>query len=142
MATTTISNHFKYQLADKQIDLSADTLKAVLLGTSFTFDADSHATYSDVSASELSTGNGYTAGGEALTTLTLAEDDTDNRAEMTCDDVQWDASGGDIGPFGAAIIYDDTTSDDTVILCVDFGTDYTIPNGSSFQLKDIEIRVA
>ena len=139
---TTPSNHFKYQLADKQIDLSVDTIKACLMSTAYAFDADAHATYADVSASELSTGNGYTAGGATLTTLALAEDDTNDRAEMTCDDVQWDASGGSIGATGAAIIYDSTTADNTVIMCVDFGTDYTIPAGSSFILKDIAIRVA
>jgi len=140
--TKTFSNHFKYMLADKQIDLSADTIKVILMNTTFSFDQDADATYSDVSADELSTGNGYTAGGATLTSLSLSEDDTDDRAEMTCDDVQWDASGGSIGATGAAIIYDDTTADDTVILCIDFGTDYTIPDGSSFALKDIELRIA
>jgi len=137
-----MSNHYKYQLADKQIDLSADTIKVCLMSTSFAFDADAHATYADVSASEISAGNGYSTGGETLTTLSLSEDDTNDRAEMTCDDVQWDASGGSIGAFGAAVFYDDTTADDTVIMCTDFGVDYTIPDGSSFQLKDIAIRIA
>jgi len=139
--TLTISNHFKYQLMDKQVDLSADTLKIILMDNAFAFDKDAHATLANVTADQLSTANGYTQNDKTLDNLVLAEDDTNDKGKMTCDDVTWTASGGSIGPTGAACIYDDTTSDDTVIGCIDYGTDYTIGDGSSFSIKSIEIDV-
>jgi len=143
----TLSNHFKYQKNAGKIDLTngspaGDTFKIILMNTTFAFDKDAHATLADVISSpspELETGYGYTQQNKELTGGELTEDDANDKATRTFDDVTWTASGGDIGPTGAAIIYDDTTDDDTVVGCIDFGADYTIPNGSSFQLQDITI---
>ena len=88
---------------------------------------------------QLPTLHGYTQNNKTLDNKVLSEDDVNDKGKMICDDVSWTASGGSIGPTGAAIIYDATTADDTVIGCVDYGTDYTIPDGSIFQLKNIEI---
>lgn len=140
--TLTVSNHAKYQFAKKQIDLSADTLKIILMNNTFAFDKDAHATLANVTADQLSTGNGYVQNDETLTTLVLAEDDSNDRGVMSCDDVLWTASGGSIGPSGAACIYDDTTSDDTIIGCIDFGTDYTVTDGNQFQITDILITLS
>ncbi len=137
--TLTLSNHFKYQVAKGNIDLSGDVLKIILMNNTFAFDKDADATLSDVTSDQLSTGNGYTQDNKELASKSLTEDDENDKATMTCDDVSWTADSGSIGPTGAAIIYDDTTSDDTVIGCIDFGEDYTIPDGSSFQITDIEI---
>jgi hypothetical protein len=137
--TLTLSNHFKYQVAKGNADLSADALKIILMNTTFAFDKDADATLSDVTSDQLSTGNGYTQDNKELANKSLTEDDVNDKAKMTCDDVSWTADSGSIGPTGAAIIYDDTTSDDTVIGCIDFGEDFTIPDGSSFQITDIEI---
>ena len=60
------SNKIKYLLATKAIDFANDTFKIILMATGFTFDIDTHHGYADVSASELGTGNGYTAGGNTL----------------------------------------------------------------------------
>jgi len=139
--TLTLSNHFKYQLADGKVDLSADTLKIILMNDTFSFDKDAHADLSNVTADQLSTANGYTQNDKTLANLSLTEDDTNDKAAFTCDDVSWTASGGSIGPTGAAVIYDDTTSDDTVIGCIDFGTDYTIQDGGTLQIKDIAIDI-
>jgi hypothetical protein len=141
----TLSNHFKYQKNAKQIDLSSDTFKIILMDDTFAFDKDAHATLADVISSpshELPTGNGYTQQNKTLSGGTLTEDDANDRAFRTFDNVTWTASGGDIGPTGAAVIYDDTTSDDTVVGCIDFGRDYTIPNGSSLQLQNITVQDA
>ena len=135
----TFSNHVKYQMAIGNIDLPGDTLKAILMNTSFAFDKDAHATLADVTASQIAAGNGYTQDDKTLTSVAVAEDDTNDKAEMTCDDPSWTASGGSIGPFGAMIIYDDTTADDTVVACIDFGTDYTIADGASFTPQDITL---
>ena len=137
--TTTLSNHYKYMLKTGEIDESSDTLKIILMNTTFTFDEDAHATLANVTADQLSTGNGYTQNDKTLANVSVQELDASDKASTTCDDVSWTASGGSIGPFGALIIYDDSTSDDTVIGCIDLGTDYTITDGSSYLQKDITI---
>lgn len=137
--TCTLSNHYKFQLLSGNIDFDADTFKVILMNTTFAFDKDAHATLADVTANQLSTGNGYTQDDKTLTGVSVTEDDDNDKGKVTWSNPTWTADGGDIGPTGAAIIYDDTTADDTIIGCADFGTDYTIPDGSSFQLQDLEV---
>lgn len=135
--TCTLSNHCKYMLMTKAIDFANDTFKVILLNTTFAFDKDAHATLADVTASQLSTGNGYTQDNKTIANVSVTEDDTNDKGTASWDDVTWTAASGDIGPMGAAIVYDETTSDDTVIGCIDFGADYLIPDGSSLQLTNI-----
>lgn len=140
--TKTTSNHYKYQLGTGQIDFSADTIKIILMNTAFAFDKDAHATLADVTASQLATANGYTQNNKALANVSLSEDDTNDYLSVSWDDVTFTASGGDIGPFGAAILYDDTTLDDTVIGCIDLGVDRTIVDGESYQFTDLLITIS
>lgn len=143
--TETLSNHWKYQLGKKMVDVSADTFKIILMNDSFAFDKDAHATLADVIASpsaELATGYGYTRQNKALSSGSWAEDDTNDKGIRTFDNVSWTASGGSIGPTGSAVIYDDTTADKTVVGCIDYGTDYTIPDGASLQITAPAISIA
>jgi hypothetical protein len=133
----TCSNHFKYQLGKKMIDFSADVFKAILMNTTFTFNKDNHATLADVTADQLATLNGYTQNSKTLANVAYSEDDSDDAGKAVWDNVTWTAAGGNIGPTGAAIIYDDSTSDDTIVACIDFGTDYTIPDTANFQLQQL-----
>lgn len=142
--TVTLSNHWRYQLGKKMVDVSADTFKIILMNDTFAFDKDVHATLADVISSpsaELPTNYGYTQQNKALSGGSWAEDDTEDKGIRTFDNVTWTASGGDIGPTGCAIIYDDTSADKTVVGCIDYGTDYTIPNGASFQIQAPKISV-
>lgn len=141
----TLSNHWKYQLGKKLVDVSADDFKIILMNDSFAFDKDAHATLADVIASpsaELATGYGYTRQNKALSSGSWAEDDTNDKGIRTFDNVSWTASGGSIGPTGSAVIYDDTTADKTVVGCIDYGTDYTIPDGASLQITAPAISIA
>jgi len=136
---TTISNHAKYMLATKEIDFDNDVFKVILMDDTFTFDKDADATLSDVTADQLSTANGYTQDDKTLTGISVTEDDSNDKAAITWDNPTWTASGGSIGATGALIVYDDTTADDTVIFCSDFGTDYTITDGTSFQPQNLAV---
>jgi len=136
-AATTVSNHAKFMQATKKIDFANDVFKIILMDTTFAFDRDAHATLSDVTANQLSTGNGYTQDSKILAGVTVTEDDTNDKAAITWDDATFTASGGDIGPTGAHIVYDDTTTDKTVVFCTDFDADYTILDGSSLQIQTI-----
>ena len=141
---TTLSNHFRYMLATKQIDFTAsggDAFKIILMNTTFSFDKDAHATLSDVTASQLATDYGYTQDTKDCTVASITEDDTNDVARVVFSDVTWTASGGAIGASGAAIIYDDTTSDDTVVCCIDFGADGTAQDGFNFQITDIVVDI-
>lgn len=137
----TVSNHAKFKIASGDVNFGSggDVFKVILMNATFTFDKDSHATLSDVTSDQLATEYGYTQDAKVLTGVSLVEDDTNDKAAVTWDNATWTASGGAIGPTGAYIIYDDTTADDTVIACVDFGTDYTINDASSIQLQNIAV---
>lgn len=104
--TLTLSNHYKYQLMKKRIDLSADTLIMILMNNTFAFDEDAHATLADIAADQLATSNGYTQNAKELANKVLTEDDVNDKGKMVCDDVSWTASGGSFGPTGAAVILD------------------------------------
>jgi hypothetical protein len=135
--TATLSNHYKAQLKKGAIDEVNDVFKLILMNTTFAFDKDAHATLADVTADQLATGNGYTQDNKELANQAVDEDDTNDRARFSADPATFTAAGGAIGPTGAAIIYDDTTADDTVVGCIDFGGDITVPEGFSFQISGL-----
>lgn len=142
---TAASNKLKYLLASKIIDFANDSFKIILMGTGFTFDKDTHHGYADVSASELSTGNGYTQNTKTLAGVAVTEDDTDDRCEITWSNVTWTASGGAIGPSPGAIIYDDTVTtptDDPIVGYIDFGGDQTQADGGTATISNIEVRIS
>ena len=142
---STPSNKIKYLLATKAIDFANDTFKIILMATGFTFDIDTHHGYADVSASELGTGNGYTAGGNTLAGVAVTEDDTDDRTEVTWNNTTWTASGGSIGPTPGAIIYDDTVTSptaDPIVGYIDFGGDQTQSDGGVATIANIEFRIS
>ena len=134
---STLSNHYKRNLISGESPIGGHTYKCALMNTTFVFDRDTHATFADVLANEIATTGGYTLSGEALVVTSLTEDDTNNRARLAFDNKTFTASGESMAASGSAIIYDDTSSDDTVVGCIDFGTDYTTPNGSSLQIQSI-----
>jgi len=140
--TTEPSNKIKYLLATKAIDFANDTFKIALMQTGFTFNKDTHHGYANISASELSTANGYTAGGNTLAGVAVTEDDTDDRTEVVWNNTTWTASGGSIGPTPGAIIYDDTVADDPIVGYIDFGGDQTQANGGAATISNIEVRLA
>ena len=143
--SSTLSNKMKFLLASKAIDFANDTFKIILMNTGFVFDRDTHHGYADVSAYELATGNGYTQNDKTLSGVTVTEDDTDDRCEVTWDNVQWTAFGGSIGPTPGAIIFDDTVTSpqaDPIIGYIDFGGDQTQADGGVATIANIEVRIA
>lgn len=143
--SATLSNKMKFLLASKVIDFANDSFKIILMDTGFTFNKDTHHGYADLSASELGTGNGYTQNDKTLAGVTVTEDDTDDRCEVTWDNVTWTASGGSIGPTPGAIIFDDTVTTptaDPIIGYIDFGGDQTQSDGGVATISNIEVRIA
>jgi hypothetical protein len=140
---STVSNHFKYQVMAGEIDFSSDEFRTILMQDSFAFDEDTHATYLAVSGEEIPTGGGYTARGIELLSGELTENDTNDKGKMVWgSNPTWTAAGGSIGPAGAAVIFDETSSDDTVVGCIDFGEDHTATEGLTIQIRSGEVTLA
>ena len=138
----TLSNHFKYVKNTGGIDFSSDVFKIILMNTTFAFDKDAHALLADVTADQLATANGYTQDDKTLSGIAIAEDDANDMFTASWDAVTWTATGGSIGPSGAACIYDDTATDNPIVGCIDFGIDVTATSGTDFEITQIEYRDA
>lgn len=135
----TLSNHYKYQKAHGYINFATDVFKIILMNTTFAFDKDAHAILSDVTANQLATNYGYTQNDKVLTVNSYTEDDTSDSCSIVLSASTWTASGGTIGPSGSAIIYDDTTSDDTIIGCIDYGVDISATTTQVIAINTINI---
>jgi len=138
--TTVISNHFRFMLLTKQVDMDNDVFKAILMSPGFVFDPVTHTTLAGVTASQLPTGNGYTQDTATLTKTTpVYKDNAQNRAVLEWDAVQWAASGGDIGPYSGLIIYDDSTADKTVVGGVALDADETTADGQLINFYNLSL---
>lgn len=108
----------------KLIDLSADTIKVLLLTSSHSFNAD-HNVKADIDANEIS-GTGYTAGGSTLTGQAVTQDDTNDRAAFDADDVSW--SSATFTARHAAL--NDVTASNNLLCSIDFGADKSVTAGT------------
>lgn len=81
---------------------------------------------------EIAAGNGYTAGG-GTTTITLNE--AAGTTTITGTKVTFTASGGSIGPFQYAVLYNDTSASDNLMAWWDYGSALTLNDGDSLAVK-------
>lgn len=81
--------------------LSAATFKITLHTSTWTPNNATDEVFADAT-NELSTGNGYTAGGITLSSVTL--DQTSGTVKFDCADPVWTASGGSIPAWRRAVI--------------------------------------
>lgn len=110
-------------------DFSSHTYKALLTNTAPT--ASGTAVKGDLT--EISAGNGYSAGGPAVS---MSVSTASGTAKVTATDVTITASGGSIGPFRYVAIYNDTTSSPSkpVVGWVDYGSSITLADGESLLI--------
>ena len=135
------ANRLKFLMSSGGIDFSADSFIIILMASGFVFNKDTHHQYSDVSGSELPTANGYTQKTKVLANVAILEDDTDDRTEITWDNVTWTATGGPIGPSPGAIILDDTDANDSLVGFIDFGGDQSQADGGTVTIINPEVRI-
>jgi len=123
----TIYNNAKEQFFLKVFDFVNDTFKLMLVNNGHSLDIDGDSTYADVSGDE-EAGDGYTAGGETVTSKSVTQDNSNDRAAFDFDNVTWNSL--DVGTPGYAILYDDTASDYLVVAWelgrASNGGDYTV----------------
>lgn len=138
---TTLSNNFVYLILKKEIDFDADTFKIILMASGFVYNKTTHDEYADVSAYELGTANGYTAGGATLTGVAVARDDTDGAGEVTWNNATWNVVTAALTASGA-IIYDDTVTGDPIIGYIDFSGNQTTDVGGVYTVADPAVAIS
>jgi hypothetical protein len=114
-------------LAEKVHNLGADTLKLMLTNSAPIASNTVKANLTDISA-----GNGYTAGGSAVTITTSAQ--TAGLYKLVGNDVTITASGGSIGPFRYVVLYNDTATNDELIGWWDYGSSITLLAGETITI--------
>jgi hypothetical protein len=135
MATFVKYNTFVNDMANKVHDLvgtagsGADTCKVILSNTAP--NVSTHTVRADVT--ELSTANGYTSGG---TTATNVGSSSSGTFTLSGTDIVFTASGGSVGPFRYAILYNDTPTSpaDPLIAYWDYGSSITLADGETFTV--------
>lgn len=123
-------NKGKQQFLNGSIIPGTDTLKVALVTSTYT-PAVTHNFFSDIT-NEV-TGTGYTAGGAALASVTVTQDDVNNRGVLDAADVTWASST--ITARGA-VLYKDTGTASTspLIAYFDFTTDKS-SSASDFTIQ-------
>lgn len=126
MAAFNKFNQFVEDLAKKVHNLSADTLKNMLTNTA---PVATNSIKGDLT--DLTAGNGYTAGGTAATISSCAQ--TSGTLKLVLADVVWTATGS-MGPFRYDVLYNDTPTSpaDPLIGWWDYGSAVTLASGETF----------
>ena len=88
-----------------------------------------HAGLADIT--EISAGNGYSAGGTDSQNTGSRSGGT---VTVATTDIVFTASGGSIGPFRYAVLYDDTSTGDKLIGYWDYGSSVTLSSGQTFTV--------
>jgi hypothetical protein len=129
MASFNKINAFVEHMAEKVHNLGADTLKVMLTNSA---PSASNTVFADLT--EISAGNGYTAGGTAVTIS--ASSQTSGTYKLVGSDVVFTASGGSIGPLRYAVLYNDTPSSpaDPLIGWWDYGSSITLASGETLTV--------
>jgi hypothetical protein len=129
MATFNKVNVFVENLAEKVHNLGSDTLKVMLTNTAPT---SASAVKADIT--EISAGNGYSAGGSSVTISSSAQ--TSGTYKLVLADVTFTASGGSIGPFRYVVLYNDTPTSpaDPIIGYYDYGSSITLADTETFTV--------
>jgi hypothetical protein len=128
MASFNKFNSFVSDLAQKVHNLNSDALKVMLSNTAPTATNTVKSNITEISAV-----NGYTAGG--LTASFVSGNNSSGTYKLVLSPVQWTASGGSIGPFEFAVLYNSTAASGNLIGWWDYGTSITLTNGNTFTVS-------
>lgn len=118
---------FVQDLANGKHDLSSHTFKVMLTNT---LPVATNSVYADVSAGEVSNGNGYTTGGSAATITSSTQ--TGGTEKWILQPVTWTATGS-MGPLRYAILYNatQTSPNKPLIGWYDYGSPQTLAAGDT-----------
>jgi len=130
--TATPYGQFQQDLLAGVHNITADTTKAALLTSGYTPNFDTHVSFADVVANEVS-GTGYTAGGNALANKVISYNAATNVTSVSADPTSWASL---TATCRYAVIYRVGGSNATsnLIGLIDFGADRTYA-AEPFQLS-------
>lgn len=120
---------FSEQLAKGVQNFGTDTYKIAL---SNVLPLNTYASLSEIT--EISAGSGYTTGGDPTTT---SVSETSGTSTVLGTEVTFEASGGTIGPFRYAVLYNDsaTSPADALVAWWDYGSSITLNDGETFRIQ-------
>lgn len=126
MAAATKFQDFSEQLIRGVHDWDAHTFKVMLTNTA---PVATNTVKADLT--EISAGNGYTAGGSA-TTITVSE--TGGTTTVSGTEVVFTATGA-VGPFRYAVLLNDTAASKNLVQFWDYGSAVTLAAGETFTVR-------
>jgi hypothetical protein len=119
---------FVQDLAQKVHNLSSDALSVSLSNS--TPDPVNHKTLSQVA--EITPGNGYNAGGVATSIVSCVQ--TGGILKLILNNAVFAASGGTVGPFRYAVLYNATPSAKPLIAFFDYGASTSLNDTETFTV--------
>jgi len=133
MATFTKFNQFTEDLAKGVHNLATGTSHVLKVLLTNTAPVSTNAVKGDLT--EIGAGNGYTAGGTSVGTITGAQSSGTFKLVGGTDPV-FTASGGNVGPLRYAVLYNDTPTSpaDPLIGYWDYGSSITLASGETLTV--------
>lgn len=129
MAAYNKFNPFIEAVFEKKHDFSADTFKILLTNVAPVATNSVKANLTEIAA-----GNGYTAGGAAVTISASSETGGSYTATLTGNTV-FTAAGGNIASFRYAVLYNDTALNDELVCWWDYGSSISPADTETFTVN-------
>ena len=128
MASGTKFYQFVEELGKATHNFPSHTCKAALTNSA---PSQSNTVFANIT--EISGGNGYTAGGNICAYSSWSQSSGTAKLVLS-DPTTWTASGGSIGPFRYVVLYNDTPTSpaDPLIAYWDYGSSITLASGETF----------
>lgn len=127
MAAYNKFNIFVLDLTNKVHNLGSDTLKVALTNS-----APIATNTVIANITQVANGNGYTTGGSTATLTSNTQ--TSGTQKLILANVVFTASGGTIGPFRYAVLYNSTAASGNLIGWWDYGASITMSSGDIFTV--------
>src|SRR5262245_35592089 len=106
---------------------TANQMGVALMQSSYVPNIDTQLRYSDVAASELAAGGGYTAGGQQIASRSISYDSAADEYSLLGADLAWGPGATFTTRYG--LIYEMTTTDKWLWALLDFGAPVAVNNG-------------
>lgn len=124
MATFTKFNSFVEAMAEKVHNLGSDTLTWALTNTAPSASNTVLANITQITYTNLS----------ARVPTISSSSQTSGTYKLVLADLTLTASGGSVGPFRYAVLYNDTATNDELIGYYDYGSSITLADGETFTI--------
>ncbi|MDE1830238.1 MAG: hypothetical protein KGI25_07945 [Thaumarchaeota archaeon] len=118
---------FVQYVCNGNFNLGSDTLKVGLSNTAPTASSSSWS-----SITEISSGNGYTTGGNSLTGVSSSQ--TSGTETLSANNTTWTATGA-MATFRYVVLYDSTPASNGLIAWWDYGSGISMNNGDTFTVQ-------